>query len=221
MNRQVRLVPVSILELHAMLRCTVFIILLSIGAMSQAATVFYLHGKIVEDKGDDAIHPIYGIYEYSKILSRLESAGHSVISEIRAAKTDRLVYADRIVKEIRTLIASGTAPRDIVVVGFSKGAQITILVSQRLARSDVRFVIQAVCGSWLSQNKDLRLYGEILSQYETSDGAGSCRNLFERSPASTCELPISTGLRHGAFYRPLDDWFVPQQEWIATGTCRN
>lgn len=201
-------------------RIVVLTVLLVVATSGHAATVFYLHGKIVEDKGDHAVHPVYGTYEYSKIVARLENEGHSVVSEIRPAETNRLDYANRIVTDIKEMISEGTDPNDIVVIGFSKGAQIAILVSQQLARTDVRFVLQAVCGSWLDQFKDLRVYGHILSQYETSDAAGSCHMLFQRSSVSTCELPISTGLKHGAFYRPIDDWFVPQQRWISDGTCR-
>ncbi len=186
---------------------------------SEAATVLYLHGKIIEDQGDNAVHPVYGTYEYGRIVAELRNEGHTVISDIRPADTDRAEYADFVVNEIESLIGRGTAPEDIVVIGFSKGAQIAILVSHKLANDDVRFVIQAVCGSWLAGNKALRLYGNVLSQYETSDRAGSCEELFERSPARTCEMPISTGLKHGAFYRPIDEWFLPQQRWIAEGLC--
>lgn len=185
----------------------------------QAATVFYLHGKIVEDHGDNAVHPRYGTYEYGKIVSRLKAHGHQVISQIRAPSTDRAGYAAAVAREIRSLIDRGTPAKDIVVVGFSKGAQIAILVSQALSHDEVRFVFQAVCGSWLSQYQDLRVYGNILSQYETSDAAGSCNVLFRRSNAQTCELSITTGMAHGAFYRPLDEWFLPQMRWIADGNC--
>ena len=198
----------------------VFVALLSVSTASHAETIFYLHGKIVEDKGDNAVHSIYGTYEYGNIIASLKKTGHPVISEIRVSGTDRLVYASRLVDEIRKLITAGTSPDDIVVIGFSKGAQIALLVSQQLAHPEVRFAIQAVCGSWLDQHKDLRLYGSFLSQYETSDSAGSCDSLFQRnSPIANCELSVSTGLAHGAFYRPIDEWMIPLKKWIIEGRC--
>jgi len=193
--------------------------LLTVETNAYAATVFYLHGKIIEDEGDNAVHPIYGIYEYGKIISALQEQGHRVISEVRPTGTDREMYASLVANQIRALVSEGTTPDDIVVVGFSKGAQIAILVSQQLPDTNVRFVFQAVCGSWLTHFQHLRVHGNILSQYETSDTAGSCKTLFDTSGIDACEIPISTGLKHGAFYSPIDEWFITQQEWISEGTC--
>ncbi len=195
------------------------LVLLLFGGSSHAATVFYLHGKIVEDHGDNAVHPRYGAYEYSKIVSALERAGHTVVSEVRVPGTDRGRYAAKVISSIKVLLRNGTPPQDIVVVGFSKGAQIAVLVSQQLANPDVRFVFQAVCGSWVSGQSELRVYGDILSLYESSDAAGSCEDLFQKSSASTCEISLSTGLEHGAFYRPIPAWLDPQQRWIEEGAC--
>ncbi len=196
------------------MRLILTFVLLCWSISSDAATVIYLHGKIVEDKGDNAVHPRYGTYEYGSIVSKLRESGHTVLSEVRPPDTDRVEYAAATAELIRSLIEKGTAPNDIVVIGFSKGAQIAILVSQQLADERLRFVFQAVCGSWLARYEDVRVHGTILSQYETSDAAGSCEGLFARSPAKTCEIPLATGLEHGAFYRPLDAWFEPLVTWI-------
>lgn len=187
---------------------------------AQATTVFYLHGKIVEDKGDGAQHPKYGAYRYVGVLSTLKDAGYTVISEIRPAGTDRDAYAQSVVRDIKGAIASGTAPSDIVVIGFSKGAQIAMLVSQQLKMEDVRFVFQAVCGSWVARRSGLAVTGNILSMYEKSDGAGSCEALFVRSPVmQTCEIAFDTGLGHGLFYQPRDVWTGPLWNWIDSGIC--
>jgi len=163
----------------------------------------------------------YGMYEYEGILANLREDGHTVHSERRQPGTDRVAYSNKIVSDIRSLMDNGTDPREIVVIGFSKGAQIAILVSDSLAHSEVRYVLQAVCGSWVRYFENLKVYGDILSLYETSDSAGSCAELFHRSKSSTCEIPISTGLKHGAFYRPIDPWLQPQREWISNGYCPN
>ena len=194
------------------------IILLGCGN-TQAATVFYLHGKIVEDKGDRAAHPEYGIYEYGDIVSSLKDGGHTVISEVRKPDTDRALYAETVANQIQMLMDDGIRATEIVVIGFSKGAQIAALVSQKLANKDLRFVFQAVCGSWVEYHDGLQVYGDILSIYETSDAAGSCKNLLKNNPARSCELSISTGLRHGAFYQPHDAWFTPLKDWITDRSC--
>ena len=199
--------------------CTFLLLLFS--SSTSAATVFYLHGKIIEDKGDNAVHPEYGIYQYGRIVSELQADGHHVISEVRPVNTNRTEYAKTIVHSIDTLLSEGMPPNDIVVMGFSKGAQIAILVSQALANPDVRFVLQAVCGSWVAHYDHLQIYGNVLSMYETSDLAGSCNALFQKSPASACEIAISTGLKHGAFYRPIDEWLIPLRQWISHPKCHN
>lgn len=205
----------------AMMRIALSILLLFYIGSSHAATVYYLHGKIVEDRGDNAIHPIYGKYKYGEIVAQLRREGHTVHSEVRPPETDRVAYATRLVNQIRHQIKSGLRPAEIVVIGFSKGAQIAILVSQELALSDVRFVFQAVCGSWVQHFADLKVHGNIMSLYETTDTAGSCANLFSRSNPTTCEVSITTGQKHGAFYRPNEAWMAPQREWLDQGICRS
>ena len=45
--------------------------------------LFYLHGRIVEDQGVNAVSPEYGRYRYSTILQRLAGHGFVVVSEAR------------------------------------------------------------------------------------------------------------------------------------------
>jgi len=188
-------------------------------SLSSAETVFYLHGKIVEDQGDLANHPQHGIYRYSDIVSALAKAGHRIVSEIRPKGTARVEYAQKIVTQINKLIASGVEPREIVVVGFSKGAQIATLVSGMLNQEDVRFVIQAVCGNWIRNRPTLKLVGDIHSMYEESDAALTCADLFRRSGIEGCETNLNTGLSHGLFFQPRQVWLKPMLSWINTGTC--
>jgi hypothetical protein len=177
--------------------------------------VFYLHGRIVEDQGDTAVSPDYGRYEYAGILNALSGADRIVVSERRAPNTDPEVYADSVVRQVRRLIAGGIRPVDITVVGASKGAVITMLVSTRLTNS-VRYVVLANCNDYVFRNFPLRLHGHVLSIYEWSDSLGqSCRPLFERSPelGDREEIRLSTGLRHGFIFRPRDEWVRPTVSW--------
>ena len=208
-------------QFSGMLRFVLLLVLSFGTAYGHCATLYYLHGKIVEDQGDNAVHPSYGTYQYGAILQGLKQDGHTVISEVRASGTDPKSYAKGLADAITKQIADGTPPADIVVIGFSKGAQIGILVSQMLARTDVRFVFQAVCGSWVAHYRELKVYGNILSLYETSDSAGSCASLFARSKPITCEVAITTGEKHGAFYRPHADWMNPLRAWIAREYCQS
>ena len=202
-----------------MIRIAISLFLLFSLNGTHAATVYYLHGKIVEDKGDNAVHPIYGTYRYGEIVAKLRREGHAVHSEIRPPGTDRAAYARVLATEIRDQIKVGRSPDEIVIIGFSKGAQIAILLSQELALPDLRFVFQAVCGSWVQRFADLKVYGNIMSLYETSDTAGSCAELFARSIVKSCEVAITTGEKHGAFYRPNEAWMAPQRDWLDRGIC--
>jgi pimeloyl-ACP methyl ester carboxylesterase len=187
-----------------------------------ARYVFYLHGRIVEDQGADAVSPELGRYEYTAIVRQLADSGFSVISEVRARDTDPEVYADSVVRQIRRLLAASTRPQDITVVGASKGSVIAMLISTRLAEP-VRLVLLANCNDYVLRRFRLRLHGEVLSIYEASDSLGrSCAPLFERSPGVTRkqEIRLETGLGHGFLYRPLPEWVGPTVSFARTGRTR-
>jgi hypothetical protein len=63
----------------------------------------------------------------------------------------------------------------------------------------------------------LALGGNLLSIYEISDAAGTCKGLAEDSDdlRSFEEIAVSTGLKHGAFFKPLPVWVDPLRRWIA------
>ena len=107
--------------------------------------LFYLHGKIIEDQGIPAISPDYGEYEYLAILKKLGNYGFVVISEPRSKNADSLVYARKTAEQVKTLLKAGVPERDITMVGASKGAGITIFVSDMLANSEINYVLMAIC----------------------------------------------------------------------------
>ncbi|HJR63198.1 MAG TPA: alpha/beta hydrolase [Gemmatimonadaceae bacterium] len=190
----------------------------------EAATryLFYLHGRIVEDQGAEAVSPELGRYEYTAIVRQLADSGFTVISEVRARDTDPEVYADSVARQIRRLLAGDIRPQDITVVGASKGSVIAMLVSTRLAEP-VRLVLLANCNDNVLRRFPLRLHGEVLSIYEASDSLGrSCAPLFERSPGVTRkqEIRLETGLGHGFLFRPLPEWVGPTVSFARTGRTK-
>jgi hypothetical protein len=181
----------------------------------EARYLFYLHGRIVEDQGADAVSPEFGHYEYGAIVRQLAAPGFTVISEVRARDTDPHVYADSVARQIRRLLAAGVPARNITTIGASKGAVITMLVSNRLA-AGVRYVLLANCNDYIFRTFALSLHGDVLSIYEASDSLGqTCRPLFDRSPAlgERNEVRLATGLRHGFIFRPLEVWLGPALAW--------
>ena len=183
--------------------------------------LFYLHGKIIEDQGIPAISPVFGEYQYETILKTLSSFGFAVISEIRSKDTDSIEYAKNISSQIKALINAGVPPGNITVVGASKGAGITIFVSNFLHNEEVNFVLMGICSTETAEiirTDKIYLVGNVLSIYETSDElAGSCQDIFSSSfgerISRSDEVVLTTGLGHGFLYQPLDDWINPVVEW--------
>jgi hypothetical protein len=185
-------------------------------ASEPARYLFYLHGRIIEDQGPQGVSPRFGRYDYPGIIAAFRARGFAVRSEVRPANTDVEAYAARIAGEIEALIGNGVDPSHITVVGASKGAVITALVSTRLGRPGLRYVMLANCNDWLIRTHDPRLTGEVLSIYEASDDVGgSCGPVAARSPrlARFAEVRLETELGHGMVYRPLDAWVGPAADW--------
>lgn len=91
------------------------------------------------------------------------------------------------------------------------------MTSHNLANVEVNTVLLAGCGRFASDRyKNMSLYGRTLSIYETTDASDTCRKLEKRSPElkSFDEIAITTGLSHGAFYRPKEEWVTPIKQWI-------
>lgn len=186
---------------------------------SHGKYVFYLHGAIIE-KGDlRPVHPRYGLYDYPAVIEALAVDNIQLITEQREFNVNHLAYAEKLISQISTLIELGVKAQAITVIGFSKGAMITIMVSSIFKNSDVNFVLLAACGPWYDTRpelQELRLYGNVFSIYETTDIAGSCMSLASREPKpnSFKELAIYTGKEHGAFYLPNKEWLLPVLNWI-------
>lgn len=180
--------------------------------------VFYLHGRIVEVQGANAVSEQYGKYEYENILDALRGKNIVVISEVRPADTKIKPYAKKVVREIDSLLRRGIPPGNITVIGASKGALIAMQVSTDLKNKAVNYVF--IAGSFKSLEKqfDFNLYGNILGIYEKSDPVAgrSYRPLINRSSGVSKfrEIELNTGLGHGIVFKPLEEWVTPAKEWI-------
>ena len=185
----------------------------------RAHYVIFLHGRLVEEQGtQNPTDPRFGPYDYAGILNALAVDGNQVISEVRTANTDPQ-YTDHVVEQINTLLDAGVPPENISVVGFSKGGYITILVSSQMDNEWVNYIILAGgCRvASLEEDESIVFHGRVLSIYEASDEYGlSCQEIADRSPESLIfeEIRLDTGLAHGEFYLPRDEWVIPILEWI-------
>lgn len=179
--------------------------------------LFYLHGRIVEVQGPNAVDKDHGwgAYQYNDILKTFSSRGFTVISECRPPDTDVNKYAQKVAAQIDSLLKKGAKAADITVVGASKGGAIAMLVSGIAKHPGVNYVFLGCCpGTFAAQGK---LCGNILSIYELSDDIGqSCGNVRQKSPnpiPNFKEIAINTGRHHGFLYHPLAEWVEPTVAW--------
>jgi pimeloyl-ACP methyl ester carboxylesterase len=115
--------------------------------------LIYLHGRIVqEQQSARPRHPEFGYYELEAILAAFRERGFVVTGGIRPKGETPSASADRIVGQIRSLLASGVPASRITVVGASMGAWIALLTSARLQEPAVRFCVLGAC---LSQSVPL------------------------------------------------------------------
>lgn len=187
-----------------------------------AKYLFYLHGRIIEDQGIHAVSPDFGEYQYQAILEKFSSEGFVVISEQRPKNAELVESAERVVGQVKALLAAGVPAANVSVVGASKGAAIAIDASHLLENGEINFVIMSICHPDTVTEfirNGTSLYGNVLSIYDFADTeyAGSCKELFEysesRGLARHDELVLQVGSGHGILYKPLDEWVVPAIEW--------
>jgi pimeloyl-ACP methyl ester carboxylesterase len=182
----------------------------------EARYLVYSHGRIVEGDDERPVSPDHGIYDFPGIRAALARSGDfEVIAPHRASGLAAEASAQQIHDGVRRLVAAGVKPSRITLIGFSRGGFITALASSRLADLGLNTAIMAICVKGFPSAQAMTLAGNVLSIYETSDDVGSCAGLRDSSPAARFEeVALSTGLRHGTFYRPIEAWLQPLRAWI-------
>lgn len=196
------------------------VLLIGIKAIAQDTNkfIFFLHNRFLETHGLEEEHPLYGKTEYKKIIATFKQNDFIVFSEIREGNINAYRYARNIVKEINNLITAGIAAKNITVVGTSKGGYIAQHVSTLANNPDLNFVfIAAYQDTDIEKIPGINFCGNILTIYEKSDPFGV--SAVARKKASTCtitnfkEIELSTGLRHGFLFKPLQEWLQPTMKW--------
>lgn len=179
--------------------------------------LFYLHGLIVEVAGIRPKSDEHGYYEYQLILEALAKEGFTVISEARKEGTEIKPYAEKIVAQIKTLLASKVPPGNITVVGASKGGVISAYVSNILREKEINFVILAGLFEKCLTDESLKVCGNVLSIHDRSDTQSMTPEVyFQRSAGLGKFKAIVLGLDigHGLIYRPYREWIDPLLAWV-------
>lgn len=195
------------------------------GETAQPRHLIYLHGRIVQvEQSKRPLHPQFGYYELEAILDAFRERGFVVSGEMRSKTASVSDSADRVVEQVRKLLASGVHPEFVTVVGASMGAAIALLASARLSNPEVRFAVLGACLSTsvrgLLAEEGRRPRGRVLAIREASDDLeGPCPPFGDDSESRSAlvvrEIVLNTGLGHGFFYRPLPEWVNPVLEWAS------
>jgi hypothetical protein len=179
---------------------------LSPKADPSARYLFYLPGWYVEARGTQ------GDYDYHGVAQAFGEMGFTVVS------TPDGFGAAEVKKEIERLLTAGVPAKSIAVVGHSKGAFTTMMVSARLENPDITYVVMAGC-FWTSPPPS-PLHGRVLSIYDASDQlAGSCEKAFANPPQDleSKEVVLQTEEGHRLFYHARGEWLVPVKAWLDGG----
>lgn len=179
--------------------------------------LFYLHGLIIEEAGTRPKSEEHGYYEYQMILEELAKEGFVVISEAREKDTQVIPYAGKIVAQVKKLLANGVSPKNIIIVGASKGGIISAYVSCILQEKEMQYVFLAGLFEKCLTDKDLKLHGNILSIHDRSDKLSITPPLyFQRSEGlgKFKEIVLALDIGHGLIYRPYREWIDPLLAWL-------
>lgn len=179
--------------------------------------IFYIHGRIIEMQGKNAFSEEYGTYEFDSIISALKVENAIIHSEIRNTDVDVKKYAIHISKQIDSLINLKINPKNITVIGASKGAIIAANVSD-INVNAINYVLLAGNNEQQELNNDWKFHGQVLSIYDLSDGiAGKNYDFWKNKKNYTTkfeQLEINTNLGHGFLYKPLEAWVKPTRKWV-------
>jgi hypothetical protein len=179
--------------------------------------LFYLHGLIVEEAGIRPKSEEHGYYEYELILEELAREGFIVISEPRDKGTQVKPYAEIITSQVQKLLAHNVEPRNITLVGASKGGIISAYVSSMLKEERMNYVFVAGLFEKCLVDENLKLYGNVLSIHDRSDKLSITPQLyFQRSEGlgKFKEIILSLDIGHGLIYKPYREWIEPFCEWL-------
>ena len=186
-------------------------------AQNNKKHIFYLHGRIIEIQGKDAISEEYGKYELDSIVMALQDKDRMVIAEVRNENVGYVNYAKKISNEIDSLVNEGVKPTDITVIGASKGAIIASHISD-INLNPVNYVFLAGNNEYQEKNNNWKFHGQVLCLFDSSDTiAGSNYNYWKNKKNYTSkfeQIELKTHLGHGFLYKPLKEWIEPARKWI-------
>lgn len=179
--------------------------------------VFYLHGRIIELQGIDAVSEQFGRYEYDQMIDSIKVTGAVLHNEIRTKQTDFQEFCNKVSEQINALIKQGVSPNRITVIGASKGGVMAMSISH-INEHPIKYVLLAANNDDIERENEWNLHGRILAFYEVTDSLAS-KDYQHWIDVSTDavefnQIALKTGLGHGFIYQPLSVWWQPTKKFI-------
>lgn len=195
------------------------ILLLTLGCTSKAQKkyIFYLHGRIIEIQGKNAVSEEFGAYEFDNIIEAIKVDNAVVIAEVRNENVDYLEYASKVSKQVDSLLRLKVKPENITVIGASKGAIIASNISN-INKNPINYVLLAGNNDYQEEHNNWQFHGNVLCFYDATDNiAGKNYDYWKNKSVNTTkfeQIEIDKNLGHGFLYKPYKEWIEPTKKWI-------
>ncbi|MDY3537115.1 hypothetical protein JSO59_000995 [Riemerella anatipestifer] len=184
---------------------------------NQKKYIYYLHGRIIEIQGKNAVSEEFGKYEFDNIVKALKVENSEVIAEIRNENVDYLEYANKVSNQVDSLISLGINPKNITIIGASKGAIIASNISS-INPNPINYIFLAGNNDYQEEHNDWKFHGQILCFYDDSDNiAGKNYDYWKNKLNFTSkfeQIKIDKNIGHGFLYKPYREWIEPTRKWI-------
>lgn len=157
--------------------------------------------------------------DHDAIVQALGEQGFEVTTLANAGE-DKLAYAKRIAKEVRSLMAQGVPADDISVVGAGTSSAVATLTSARVGNPHVNYVLLGQCDPILKSEYTFHMSGRVLGIHDDADSASlSCRSLWNASPkvSERQEIVLNSGFGATLFHEPRAEWVQPLVQWSNGG----
>jgi len=175
---------------------TTLLLVFSSHSIAGDKVFFYMHGADIHKHGVDSERGS----EYKNIVEQLKNNGFDVIFEFRP-EDDFETQATLTANSVKEKIASGTAPENIIIGGFSYGSLVSQKVSEILGNKQLNYALISGCHN-NPDKKDIdfsALQGRILSIYDVDDH--KFRSCKDRIPPGVdfTEHELNSGKGHKLF----------------------
>ena len=194
-------------------------LILTLGCTSNAQKkyIFYLHGRIIEIQGKNAVSEEFGTYEFDHIIDAIKVDNAEIIAEVRNENVDYLEYATKVSKQIDSLLSLKVKPENITVIGASKGAIIASNISN-INKNPINYVLLAGNNDYQEEHNNWQFHGNVLCFYDATDNiAGKNYDYWKNKSVNATkfeQIEIDKNLGHGFLYKPYKEWVEPTKKWI-------